>query len=74
MGSKILKWDKKLNPEEYTIYYLDRITNSLKEIKFNQIKEFNVFSLIVEKNDKEIDIPLHRIREARKGSKIIWKR
>ena len=69
-----IKWDKNLNPEEYKLYYLDRITNSLKEIKFIQIKEFSVFSLIVEKNSNDIDIPLHRIKEVRKTGKIIWKR
>ena len=69
-----IKWDKDLNPQEYKLYYLDRITNSLKEIKFAQIKEFSVFSLIVEKNSNDIDIPLHRIKEVRKTGKIIWKR
>lgn len=69
-----IKWDKNLNPEEYKLYYLDRITNSLKEIKFTQIKEFSIFSLIVEKNNNDVDIPLHRIREVRKDEKIIWKR
>ena len=69
-----IKWDKDLNPQEYKLYYLDRITNSLKEIKFTQIKEFSVFSLIVEKNSNDIDIPLHRIKEVRKTGKIIWKR
>ena len=69
-----IKWDKNLTPEEYKLYYLDRITNSLKEIKFAQIKELNVFSLIVEKNNNDIDIPLHRIKEVRKEGKIIWKR
>ena len=66
-----IKWDKNLNPEEYKLYYLDRITNSLKEIKFIQIKEFSVFSLIVEKNNNDVDIPLHRIREVKKDGKII---
>lgn len=69
-----IRWDKSLNSEEYNIFYFDRITKSLKEIKFTQIKEFSVFSLIVEKNNKDVDIPLHRIREVRRQGKIIWKR
>ena len=69
-----IKWDKYLKPEEYKLRYFDRVTDSLKEIKFAQIKEFDNFSLIVEKDNREIPLPLHRIREVKKGNKIIWKR
>lgn len=69
-----IKWDKNLNKKDYTLYYLDRITNNLKEIKFTNIKNFNNLTLITEKNNKEVEIPLHRIREVKKKGKIIWKR
>ncbi|MEK6835456.1 MAG: DUF504 domain-containing protein [Nanoarchaeota archaeon] len=63
-----IKWDKALNPNEYSLIYLD--FNKKVEIKFNEIKEIskNFISL----QDKEI--PLHRIKEIRKNNKIIWKR
>ncbi len=69
-----IKWDQNLNPEEYTIIYLDRINNTKKEIKFDKIKNFNNLTLILESEEKEIEIPLHRIREVKKQGKIIWKR
>ena len=34
-----IKWDKNLNPEEYSIFYLDRITKSLIEIDIMILKK-----------------------------------
>ena len=64
-----IKWDQNLNPEEYSIIYLDK--NLKKEIKFNKILNFNNLTLELDKN---IEIPLHRIREVKKSEEIIWKR
>ena len=64
-----IKWDKNLNPNEYSVIYLD--FNKKKEIKFKKIKEFNNLTLILEDGT---EIPLHRIREIKKSSKIIWQR
>lgn len=69
-----IKWDKNLNPADYLIYYLDRISNILKEIHFTQIKEFDSYFMKIEKDNKEVNIPLHRIREVKSKGKIIWKR
>lgn len=69
-----IKWDQNLNPEEYVIVYFDRMDKSKKEIKFNKIKDFNNLTLVLEIEGKEIEIPLHRIREVKKEGKIIWKR
>src|SRR3989344_1762330 len=59
-----IKWDKNLNPNEYSIIYLDFAQK--KEIKFTEIKEFNNLTLIIESENKEVEIPLHRIREITK--------
>ena len=67
-----IKWDKNLNPNEYSIIYLDFAQK--KEIKFTEIKEFNNLTLIIESENKEVEIPLHRIREIKKSGKTIWKR
>ena len=67
-----IKWDKNLNPNEYSIIYLDFAQK--KEIKFTEIKEFNNLTLIIESENKEVEIPLHRIREIKKSGRIIWKR
>jgi len=67
-----IKWDKNLNPNKYSIIYLDFAQK--KEIKFTEIKEFNNLTLIIESENKEVEIPLHRIREIKKSGKIIWKR
>ena len=67
-----LKWDKNLNPETYTIIYLDNIIK--RELSFKEIKNFNNLTLTIEKEDNNIQIPLHKIREIKEGEKIIWKR
>ena len=67
-----IKWDKNLNPNEYSIIYLD--FNKKKEVKFTEIKEFNNLTLIIESENKEVEIPLHRIKEIKKSGRIIWKR
>ncbi len=65
-----IKWDKNLNKEDYSIYYLDNIAKKLISISFNEIKEISKNFIILE--DKEI--PIHRIKEIRKQGKLIWKR
>jgi len=69
-----IKWDPNEKPEEYVIYYYDRVENKNKEIRFTEIKEFNSSYFYIVKNGKDIAIPLHRIREVRRDGKLIWKR
>lgn len=39
-------WEKKLNPADFDIYYLDRITKKLNKVKFTDIKfEWDFFSI-----------------------------
>jgi uncharacterized protein (UPF0248 family) len=65
-----IKWDKKENPAEYVFYYLDK--KELQPLKFADIKRLDGTFLVV--GDDETYIPMHRIREARKKGKLIWRR
>ena len=69
-----VRWGKKENPHDYTIYYEDRITENNIGIQFTDIKriEGNFFVIILESG--ETSIPLHRIREVRKQGVTVWKR
>jgi len=69
-----IKWDKNLNPEEYSVFYLDRISKGLIEIKYKDIKNIEKNFIITEKNNKEVDIPLHRIRRVERNKKLVWER
>jgi len=69
-----VRWDKKEKPEHYAIFYFDRISKKLIGINFNNIKKIEGNFMILERNGKEANIPLHRIKEVRKLGKLIWKR
>ena len=69
-----IKWDKSLNPNEYSIGYFDRISKKLVWIGFKQIKDIEANFLVLEKDNKEVNIPLHRIREVKQKGKQIWRR
>ena len=67
-----IKWDKNLNPEEYTIYYID--FGNLVSIPFVQIKRIEGLFMFIEKDGEDTIIPLHRIRIVRKKGEIVWQR
>ena len=69
-----IKWDKRENPEEYSIYYYDRISKKLIKINYIDIKRFEGTFIIVERNNEEVNIPMHRIREVKKNNIVVWKR
>ena len=64
-----IKWDPRENPKDYTVFYLDRITRKLIEIKFGDIVIENTFM-----GFGEAMIPLHRIKRVKMRDKIIWER
>ena len=69
-----IKWDKNLNPRDFSIYYLDRISKTLKRIKYPDIKKIEGNFIILEREGEETSIPLHRIRRVQQKGKVIWKR
>jgi len=69
-----IKWNKNLNPDEYSIFYIDRLTKDLIEIRYNDIKRIKKGFIIIEKDGKEVNIPLHRIKRAKRDNKLVWER
>ncbi len=68
-----IRWDPKENPKDYTIIYFDRMLEKRIEISFASISRAGTF-MIIKQDNKDVYIPLHRIREVRKKGKIIWER
>ena len=66
-----IKWDKKENPEDYTLIYFDRIEETSKELKYKDIKSIKEPFILINQN---INIPLHRITQVRKKGVIVWQR
>ena len=68
-----IKWDKRENPEEYSIFYFDRILKKLIQIPYNKIKRIEG-SFMVIGNEEESNVPLHRIRKVAKNNAVVWER
>ena len=68
-----IKWDKRENPEEYTIHYFDRILNKLISIPYRKIKRLEGSFIIVD-NEEETNIPLHRVKKVTKNNIVVWER
>ncbi len=64
-----IKEDKR--PQDYKIVYIDGIK---KETGFEKILKVDSLNLFIEKNGKEINIPLHKIRKVVKDDRFIWAR
>lgn len=69
-----IKWDKRENPSDYLLFYLDRVENKLKKLKFSEILRLEGSFMIIKKAKEETHIPLHRIREIRKKEKVVWRK
>jgi len=70
-----IKWDKNLNPDDYMLYYLDRISKTLKKMKYSDIiRTEGTFIIINNDKGEEINLPMHRIRRVEEKGKAIWER
>ncbi len=67
-----IKWDKRENPEQYSIFYLDRILNKLIQIPYTKIKKLEGSFMVI--GEEETDIPLHRIKKVMKNDAVVWER
>lgn len=67
-----IKWDKRENPEDYVLVYID--LGRKKEMDYSAIKKLEGNFMVIEKDNEEVEIPLHRIREIKKKNRIIWRR
>ena len=68
-----IKWDKRENPAQYSIFYYDRILNKLLEIPYNKIKRIEGSFMILD-NEEESNVPLHRIKKVTKDDIVVWER
>ena len=68
-----IKWDKRENPKEYSIFYFDRILKKLIQIPYTKIKRVEG-SFMVLNNEEESNTPLHRIKKVMKKDVVMWER
>ena len=68
-----IKWDKRENPNEYSIFYFDRILNKLIKISYNKIKRIEGSFMVLD-NEEESNVPLHRIKKVAKNKIVVWER
>ena len=69
-----IKYSPGERPEEYTLFYYDRIEGKLKRLELKRVKKIEGNFLVLEQEGKEINIPLHRIKKVKKKGEIIWER
>ncbi len=68
-----IKWDKREKPEDYLIFYYDRVLDKLIHINFKDMLIKDDYIILI-KDNEEINIPLHRIRKVMKKGEVIWER
>ena len=68
-----IHWDKREKPEEYTLFYFDRILNKLISLPYTKIKRLEGSFMIID-NEEETNIPLHRIKKVTKNNVVVWER
>ena len=69
-----IKWGPKEKKEDYRFYYIDRVNNELKEIRFLDIKDIEGGFMIIHGRYEDVEIPLHRIREVKRNGIVVWRR
>ena len=69
-----IKYDEREKPEDYVLYYYDRIQDKLKAIKYVEIKRLEGNFMVLERDGEEVEIPLHRVKEVKKKGAVVWKR
>ena len=68
-----IKWDIRENPDDYLIFYYDRILKELMQIPYNKIKRIEGSFMVLD-NEEESNVPLHRIRKVAKNNAVVWER
>lgn len=69
-----IKYSPQENPADYVLFYYDRVEDKLKELKLVEVKGVEEGFLMLVKENKEVNIPLHRIRKVKKKGKVVWER
>jgi len=75
MISKVL-WDFNIDVNDIEIGYYDRVIHNNLFLKFTRlwIDPKNKFSFKITVDNKQVDIPYHRLRVIKNKGKIIWQR
>ena len=68
-----IKWDKRENPLEYSIFYYGRILGSLIKMNYTKIKRLEG-SFMVLNNEDKTNTPLHRVKRVMKNNAVVWER
>ena len=68
-----IKWDKREDSGQYSIFYFDRILKKLVKIPYYKIKRIEGRFMVLD-NEEESNIPLHRIKKVAKGNVVVWER
>ncbi|MBI2650129.1 DUF504 domain-containing protein [Candidatus Woesearchaeota archaeon] len=68
-----IKWDKRENPEQYSIFYFDRILKKLIKIPYAKIKKLEGSFMVLD-HKEESNIPLHRVKKVMKNNAVVWER
>jgi uncharacterized protein (UPF0248 family) len=69
-----LKWDPNENPFTYSFFYLDRVAKKLREVKYKDIAEVKDGFMTIVREERETEIPLHRIRIVKREGEVVWER
>ncbi|MBN1544688.1 DUF504 domain-containing protein [Candidatus Woesearchaeota archaeon] len=69
-----IRWDKREEPADYSLFYLDRVTRKLIEIRYKNIKRVEEGFMVIDREGVETNIPLHRVRKVTKKGKTTWQR
>jgi len=62
-----IRWDRRLNPEDFTVCYVDRFSSELKEVRYVDLILDGDYLLI-----GDSQIPVHRIRQVKHKGKVVW--
>ena len=68
-----IKWDKRENPEEYSIFYYGRILKDLIEIPYEEIKRVEGTFMVLGDED-ESNVPLQRVKKVTRDGYVVWQR
>ncbi|MBD3310152.1 DUF504 domain-containing protein, partial [Candidatus Woesearchaeota archaeon] len=62
-----IRWDEHEDPEDYTLFYWDRVKNKLIRLKYSDILRTEGRHMIVERKTasgtEKVAIPMHRVRK-----------
>ncbi len=62
-----IRWDDSLSPGDFTVTYLDRVTNRLFEVPYASIEHSGDYFTL-----DDSQIPVHRIREIKHKGEVVW--